>query len=87
MIGSESHTDRLLNAPKTVSPSLSKPLYILFSVSLICSGLLLWLTPFPGGILLIRWGILFACKASPRLRAFFARLLGKTRFGSLLLPV
>lgn len=74
-------------SPKGHPERLSKPIYLLSSISLVGLGLLLWLSPFPGGILLIRWGILYACKASPKLRAFFLKLAKRTRLGSLLLPV
>lgn len=44
-------------------------------------------TPLLGGVLFTRWGVLFACKASPELRALLLRRLKNSRIGLLLLPV
>ncbi len=67
--------------------ALNKTACLALAWCLVASGLLLWLTPLPGGIFLIRWGIMFACKASPRLRLSLTRHLHKIWLGSRLLPV
>jgi hypothetical protein len=66
---------------------LAKPLYLALAWMFICTGCSLWLTPFPGGIFLVRWGVMLACKASPKLRTSLSRRLGKIWLGSRLLPV
>lgn len=67
--------------PLCAMRNLPKWLRMLVARLLICLGFLLWLTPFPGGIILISLGCMMIYCASPEFRAtILGRLPKKGRF-------
>ena len=80
------HTHDLMPATRTLPMRknplcavrhLPKWLRMLMSRILICFGFLLWLTPFPGGIILISVGCMLIYCASPEFRAKILRRFPK----------
>jgi hypothetical protein len=66
---------------------LPKPLRLFIAALLIGFGFFLWITPFPGGIILISIGLVLSYCASERLRpAINRRLLAHPRVGQILKP-
>ena len=66
---------------------LPKPLRLFIAALLIGFGFFLWITPFPGGIILISIGLVLSYCASDSLRpAINRRLLAHRRVGKILKP-
>ena len=66
---------------------LPKPLRLFIAAILIGFGFFLWITPFPGGIILISIGLVISYCASENLRyEINRRLLAHRRIGQILKP-